>query len=139
MQYGSDSRSIFSFTKDKPSVFDWEEICSNKTEFKDVLDKHSEDEDKVVWICSFCEAKNVLECSEIKFAHNNSRVVHKVGVPGVQKKEPILLIVFDISGSMEEILGNEYNNNTSLMEKIKKTKIYQKIVESEKKEIELLK
>lgn len=47
---------------------------------------------------------------------------------GVQKKDPILLVVFDISGSMDEVLPNEQHSYTGLTEKIKNTKIYQKIV-----------
>ena len=68
----------------------------------------------------------------MKFARNNSRVVHKGGNQGGQKKEPILLIVFDISGSMEEQLSND---QSSLVERVKKTKIYQKIVAEEEREI----
>jgi hypothetical protein len=30
-----------------------------------------------VWICSFCETKNVIECGNLKFAKNCSRVVEK--------------------------------------------------------------
>ena len=49
---------------------------------------------------------------------------------GVQKKDPILLIVFDISGSMDEVLANDQSSYSSLVDRIKKTKIYQKIVNS---------
>jgi hypothetical protein len=42
-----------------------------------------------------------VKCDELKFAKNNSRVVHRAAVQGGQKKDPILLIVFDVSGSME--------------------------------------
>ena len=46
-----------------------------------------------------------------------------------EKKDPILLIVFDISGSMEELLTNEQQNVYSMfLERIKTTKIYKKIV-----------
>jgi hypothetical protein len=41
-----------------------------------------------------------VNCDELKFAKNNSRVVHRPAAQGGQKKDPILLIVFDISGSM---------------------------------------
>ena len=87
--------------QDKGSVYDWEEINSNRTEFKDVIEKCSEEQDNiVVWICSFCEHKNIINCDQLKFAKNNSRVVHRAAVQGGQKKDPILLIVFDVSGSM---------------------------------------
>jgi hypothetical protein len=92
------------------------------------MDKFKENEDNVVWICSFCEHKNVIGAEELKFARNNMRVVEKAGGPNGQRKDPILLIVFDISGSMEEVVGDEHNNYSSLVDRIKKTKIYQKIV-----------
>ena len=91
-----------------------------------------------MWICSFCEHKNVIEGGELKFARNNMRVVEKPGGVEGQKKDPILLIVFDISGSMEEIVGDEHNNYSSLVDRIKKTKIYQKIVNREEEEINQL-
>lgn len=48
------------------------------------------------------------------------------------KKDPIMLIVFDISGSMEELLTNEQQNVYSMfLERIKTTKIYKKIVADE--------
>lgn len=53
-----------------------------------------------------------------------------------QKKDPIMLIVFDISGSMEELLTNEQQNVYSgFLERIKTTKIYKKIVAEEEQEI----
>jgi hypothetical protein len=56
-----------------------------------------------------------------------------------QKKDPIMLIVFDISGSMEELLTNEQQNVYSgFLERIKTTKIYKKIVAEEEQEIKLL-
>ena len=61
--------------------------------------------------------------------------MHKAASQGVQKKDPILLIVFDISGSMEEVLANDQSSYSSLVDKIKKTKIYQKIVAMEEEEI----
>lgn len=48
-----------------------------------------------------------------------------------QKKDPILLVVFDISGSMDEVLSHDQSTYSSLVDKIKKTKIYQKIVADE--------
>jgi hypothetical protein len=49
-----------------------------------------------------------------------------------KKKDPILLIVFDISGSMDELLtNNDQSAFSGFVEKIKKTKIYQKIVADE--------
>lgn len=68
--------------------------------------------------------------SQLKFAKNNSRVVEKAG-QSTQKKDPILLIVFDISGSMDEVLANDQNAYSTLVDKIRKTKIYQKIVAEE--------
>jgi hypothetical protein len=62
--------------------------------------------------------------------------VHRAGVQGGQKKDPILLIVFDVSGSMEEVLTNDQNSYSNLIERIKKTKIYQKIVAEEEREIQ---
>ena len=88
--------------KDKASVYDWEEIESNSKQFKSVIEKCSEEKDNVVvWICTFCQNQNIVKCDELKFAKNNSRVVHRAAVQGGQKKDPILLIVFDVSGSME--------------------------------------
>jgi hypothetical protein len=57
-------------------------------------------------------------------------VVEKAG-QSTQKKDPILLIVFDISGSMDEVLANDQNAYSTLVDKIRKTKIYQKIVAEE--------
>lgn len=42
---------------------------------------------------------------QVKFAKNNSRVIERPA-ESTTKKEPILLIVFDISGSMNEVLPN---------------------------------
>lgn len=61
--------------------------------------------------------------------------MHRVASQG-QKKDPILLIVFDVSGSMEEVLTNDQNSYSNLIERIKKTKIYQKIVAEEEREIQ---
>jgi hypothetical protein len=134
---GSHRRSTPASTQDKPSVYDWEEINSNPTEFKEVYEKCQEDSDLVVWICGFCDHKNILEPQELKFARNNSRVVEKSGSEGA-KKDPILLIVFDISGSMDEVLGNDQSAYSSLVDRIKKTKVYQRIVSEEEKEISQL-
>jgi hypothetical protein len=50
-----------------------------------------------------------------------------------------MLIVFDISGSMEELLTNEQQNVYSgFLERIKTTKIYKKIVADEEQEIKEL-
>lgn len=50
-----------------------------------------------------------------------------------------MLIVFDISGSMEELLTNEQQNVYSgFLERIKTTKIYKKIVAEEEQEIKEL-
>ena len=72
------------------TVYDWEEISSNKHWFSDVMERCEEEEDNVVvWICNFCEKKNVIECSELKFARNNSRVVVKQGctIASLSKKK----------------------------------------------------
>ena len=59
-------------------MFDWEEINSNPSEFKEIIEKHKEEQDNiVVWICNFCESKNVIECANLKFAKNCSRVVER--------------------------------------------------------------
>lgn len=79
----------------------------------------------------------MLSPGELKFARNNSRVVDRPGDP-TQKKDPILLVVFDISGSMDEVLSHDQSTYSSLVDKIKKTKIYQKIVADEEKEIQQL-
>jgi len=60
---GADRRGSSRPTQDKASVYDWEEINSNKAEFKDVIEKCNEEQDSiVVWICSFCENKNIVGC-----------------------------------------------------------------------------
>jgi hypothetical protein len=47
-----------------------------------------------------------------------------------------MLIVFDVSGSMEELLTNEQQNVYSgFLERLKTTKIYKKIVAEEEQEI----
>ena len=46
----------------------------------------------------------------MRFASNNTRMVVQAGdklEAENRKKDPILLIVFDISGSMDEVLPNE--------------------------------
>lgn len=73
----------------------------------------------------------------MKLARNNSRVIERAA-ESTSKKDPILLIVFDISGSMDEVLANDQNSYSSLVDKIKKTKIYQKIVAEEEAEIQQL-
>ncbi len=73
----------------------------------------------------------------MKFAKNNSRVIDRPALNN-QKKDPILLIVFDISGSMDEVLANDQTAYSSLVDRIKKTKIYQKIVNEEEGEIKQL-
>lgn len=54
MQDGSHSLGTAPLTQDKACVYDWEEISSNLDAFKDVLEKCKQDQDKLVWICSFC-------------------------------------------------------------------------------------
>ena len=42
-------------------MYDWEEMESNKKEFQEVIEELGEErESSVVWICKFCERKNVL-------------------------------------------------------------------------------
>lgn len=102
MSNGTHCRGNYFLIQDKASVYDWEEIQSNSKEFKNVIEKCKQEKDNVVvWICNFCENQNIVNCDELKFAKNNSRVVHRPAVQGGHKKDPILLIVFDISGSMQ--------------------------------------
>ena len=69
--------------QDRDSVYDWEEVQSKRGEFSDVIDRCQEEEDAVVvWICKFCENKNVVECDQVRFANKNSKVVLKAGGSG---------------------------------------------------------
>lgn len=65
MQYGPHSRGTTASIKDKALVYDWEEISSNPLEFKEFLEKYKEEDEKVIWICSFCEQKNLLDSFEV--------------------------------------------------------------------------
>jgi hypothetical protein len=65
-------------TQDRASIFDWEEISSNREAFNDVFQQCEQEQDNVVvWTCSFCEANNVVNRGELKFARNNSRVIER--------------------------------------------------------------
>lgn len=78
MQENPYSRGNFNVIQDKKLVYDWDDICFNEKEFKEIIDKHQADKNKiVVWVCSFCSTKNVIYCHDLKFAKNNSRVVEK--------------------------------------------------------------
>jgi hypothetical protein len=79
----------------------------------------------------------------VRFAKNKTRVVEREKCnhslnSAIEKKDPIILIVFDVSGSMEELIEDSSgkNSNWQHLDKIKETKIYKKIVAEEQKELE---
>lgn len=91
---------------------------------------------KVLWKCSFCFHNNIVNNTDLRFAKNRTRVIERE--KNVEKKDPIILIVFDVSGSMEESIEDSSGKNANWqhLEKIKETKIYKKIVADEQKELE---
>lgn len=145
--------------QDREYIDDWNWVQANEEHYGDIKDKI----DKMrtnkwgyyIWNCRFCGHKNLLEKGKAHFAKNRVKVVIKDGVQGDKvagtSESPLLLFLIDNSSSMEQQLNDlnealkkkqpSTNKELKMMinEVLRKTNIYQKISDSQKKQLNEIK